>query len=42
MTAFASDKKKGACDDLFSVKEAEKALAFHSSLNGYKATPLRK
>ena len=42
ITAFASDKKKGACDDLFSVKEGEKALAFHSSLKGYEATPLRK
>lgn len=41
MIPFSSDKKAGICDALFSVQEAEKAVAFHRSLHGYEATPLR-
>ena len=42
MTVFDSDKREGAYDQKFSVEEAEKALSFHSGLEGYEATPLRK
>lgn len=41
MTVFPSDKKQGPCDQVFSVEEAKKALAFHKKLDGYQPTPLR-
>lgn len=42
MTEFPADGVRGAFDDTFSVEEAQKALAFHSRLDGYEPTPLRK
>lgn len=37
-----SDGKKGIWDESFSLKEAKKVQEFHSRLNGYAPTPLRK
>lgn len=32
---FPSDKKQGACDDVFTVGEAKKALEFHQAQSGH-------